>query len=94
VLCVCKVTLLVFFYEVFPKRFRKVLHAASAIVVCTFVANILETVFWCYPLRRMWAHTESLSNDYCALKLNPGQTQHPSSRVRDDGYDDDGIPGC
>lgn len=71
VLCVCKATLLVFFYEVFPKRFRKVLHAASAIVVCTFVANILETVFWCYPLKRMWATTEFLSGNHCALKLIP-----------------------
>lgn len=72
-LCVCKATLLVFFYEVFPKRLRRVLHAATAVVIATFMANLLETLFWCYPLRRMWAPTDFFSSDYCALKLIPGQ---------------------
>ncbi|KAA8896059.1 hypothetical protein FN846DRAFT_293711 [Sphaerosporella brunnea] len=66
-----KATLLCFFYEIFPARFRKVLHVISAILAVAFLANIFESLFWCFPFRSMWEPVEGHgpSAGFCAQKL-------------------------
>jgi hypothetical protein len=68
-----KATLLSFFYEIFPARLRTTLHFVSTFVFCAFLANIIESLFWCFPFRTMWEPSKgyAASAGYCAQQLIP-----------------------
>ena len=44
------------------------LQAASVYVGICFLANLFETVFWCYPQHSMW--TPKTDSDLCKIKLD------------------------
>ncbi|TGZ80279.1 hypothetical protein EX30DRAFT_55643 [Ascodesmis nigricans] len=68
-----KIALLVFFIETFPTRMRPVLYTVTAIVFACFLANIFETIFWCWPLSSMWEKSSNPKfaayDGYCAQRL-------------------------
>ena len=51
---------------------RPVLWTATAVVLACFLANIFETVFWCWPLKTMWEPSDkpeyAATGGYCAQR--------------------------
>ncbi|KAI5819642.1 hypothetical protein BZA77DRAFT_303139 [Pyronema omphalodes] len=68
-----KATLLAFFYEIFPKKLRIILHLTTGIVTLLFLSSFFTTLFWCWPHTRMWAPVnwnQSAPNGFCVMKLS------------------------
>lgn len=67
-----KIAILVFYYEIFPKRraYRWILHICAVILVGTLVAAVFQTTFWCKPISDLWL-PELDPKRVCNIKLNP-----------------------
>jgi len=68
-----KITIILFYYEIFINRLRKILHVVLALVLSCFLANLLESLFWCYPHSTMWTKTPkyAMTGGYCVQRIIP-----------------------